>query len=184
MRLRAHPRSRGENVIRMPERVRDAGSSPLTRGKPRPSCGDVSALRLIPAHAGKTRARARGFGCWCGSSPLTRGKRLRRGGRRDSAGLIPAHAGKTATAALYAAVTSAHPRSRGENYISLRLNGHRGGSSPLTRGKPQTTAPAPQKRRLIPAHAGKTASFTGRPASSWAHPRSRGENIKTGRTRF
>ena len=54
--LRAHPRSRGENQGRslmFPKRV---GSSPLTRGK---RCGHGVSflwLRLIPAHAGKTRS--------------------------------------------------------------------------------------------------------------------------------
>ena len=51
-----------------------AGSSPLTRGKlfvRRFACG---AARLIPAHAGKTLARASRIVRDEGSSPLTRGK--------------------------------------------------------------------------------------------------------------
>ena len=50
----AHPRSRGEN---RPERVSVkpvGGSSPLTRGKPRPACPRGGMSGLIPAHAGKT----------------------------------------------------------------------------------------------------------------------------------
>ena len=54
---RAHPRSRGENLIVDRPANPQAGSSPLTRGKPsrrrtgRPRGG------LIPAHAGKTGGR-------------------------------------------------------------------------------------------------------------------------------
>ena len=50
------------------------------------------------------------------------------------------------------------------------------GSSPLTRGKPEARSYRQPSRRLIPAHAGKTAGPR-RPAhGSGAHPRSRGEN--------
>ena len=58
-RSRAHPRSRGENGGDGREGRHVLGSSPLTRGKPvhaTPPCRD---LRLIPAHAGKTRRESR-----------------------------------------------------------------------------------------------------------------------------
>ena len=52
--FRAHPRSRGENVVTACLPAFARGSSPLTRGKP----GEVGVCsvgeRLIPAHAGKT----------------------------------------------------------------------------------------------------------------------------------
>ena len=52
--IRAHPRSRGENVLRGDENLGGHGSSPLTRGK-RTSGRSVRRSRgLIPAHAGKT----------------------------------------------------------------------------------------------------------------------------------
>ena len=51
------------------------------------------------------------------------------------------------------------------------------GSSPLTRGKRNCKTYVLGECGLIPAHAGKT-SRCGRPAcGSWAHPRSRGENL-------
>ena len=50
------------------------------------------------------------------------------------------------------------------------------GSSPLTRGKPRLGCPGWRKRRLIPAHAGKTAQAHATPSWKPAHPRSRGEN--------
>ena len=91
---RAHPRSRGENETQAANASVDAGSSPLTRGKPQPGDQDGNQAGLIPAHAGKTTSssaspttrrahpRSRGENCLVGilaamtvgSSPLTRGK--------------------------------------------------------------------------------------------------------------
>ena len=50
------------------------------------------------------------------------------------------------------------------------------GSSPLTRGKRCRRTQAACREGLIPAHAGKTASAPPPAWTSWAHPRSRGEN--------
>ena len=92
--LRAHPRSRGENVPSRCPALMPLGSSPLTRGKRGLAHARAEGRGLIPAHAGKTssmlsqlqpsrahpRSRgentlssARGMPC-LGSSPLTRGK--------------------------------------------------------------------------------------------------------------
>ena len=113
--VRAHPRSRGENLACYERNLAAGGSSPLTRGKPG-LVEDASAGRgLIPAHAGKTpfatrpaasngaHPRSRGENSmpsmrrltFSGSSPLTRGKRVRGGDGHGDRGLIPAHAGKT-----------------------------------------------------------------------------------------
>ena len=71
--------------------------------------------------------------------------------------LIPAHAGKTATGATSSHITTAHPRSRGENSIETNEDDMTGGSSPLTRGK---------------------LGIRGdRRNAGLAHPRSRGENL-------
>ena len=132
---RAHPRSRGENVVRGSGPIREQGSSPLTRGKLLRRDYRRYVPGLIPAHAGKTRVpirrghtsrahpRSRGENALSpihdytkeGSSPLTRGKRAFCG--LDSAGhrLIPAHAGKTRVAGHRGDARRAHPRSRGEN---------------------------------------------------------------------
>ena len=90
----AHPRSRGENEAILKGSEVQAGSSPLTRGKPEHGRDRRRRARLIPAHAGKTaprsprsrpapahpRSRGENFGgsvhghAPIGSSPLTRGK--------------------------------------------------------------------------------------------------------------
>ena len=173
----AHPRSRGENSRVSPCREFLTGSSPLTRGKPVSRRVMTSPRGLIPAHAGKTRnslrralrseahPRSRGENTQApppaharlGSSPLTRGKHARPRVRVFDLGLIPAHAGKTLIAPAAKDSTVAHPRSRGENRLAVRLASELGGSSPLTRGKLRYALEAVGWAGLIPAHAGKTA---------------------------
>ena len=172
------------------------GSSPLTRGKRVEPLLHERRVRLIPAHAGKTQElaseraaitahpRSRGENLASastvlkkpGSSPLTRGKRkgLQDDGRDYR--LIPAHAGKTGKWQVESPPSPAHPRSRGENSVVLDLSKAVSGSSPLTRGKRRAHGHGHPPRRLIPAHAGKTASRSSSAASTAAHPRSRGEN--------
>ena len=153
---RAHPRSRGENAELMDRYTVQRGSSPLTRGKPKPMDRRPPSVGLIPAHAGKTtgsraasrtqgahpRSRGENGRAWrCrkpggGSSPLTRGKPLETVVNWPRVGLIPAHAGKTVPMAASAACTRAHPRSRGENPKTRSNSLLDPGSSPLTRGKP------------------------------------------------
>ena len=151
----AHPRSRGENAACPKPRAEEGGSSPLTRGKQLVGRDVRPVVRLIPAHAGKTRIpvmvrrlpwahpRSRGENpdammgtiAWIASSPLTRGKPQGPRGDRRGHRLIPAHAGKTPGGRRGPAGTAAHPRSRGENVSSSRSSRSKSGSSPLTRGK-------------------------------------------------
>ena len=151
----AHPRSRGENLIQCDLYPLDTGSSPLTRGKQEPCGKRRPYVRLIPAHAGKTRwwsgathwwpahPRSRGENTcsWrvisrrVGSSPLTRGKHRPQARQLQRRGLIPAHAGKTLQRPEECARIAAHPRSRGENSPPSRIDAGHAGSSPLTRGK-------------------------------------------------
>ena len=113
--IRAHPRSRGENVEFQRHVGHLAGSSPLTRGKPRHLAPSLGYPGLIPAHAGKTRDKRAAFQVLgahprsrgenggsayveaepVGSSPLTRGKPCRPRTPVARTRLIPAHAGKT-----------------------------------------------------------------------------------------
>ena len=194
--MTAHPRSRGENLRLYGLGAMNEGSSPLTRGKPRPTRASRSKRGLIPAHAGKTddrsspgsprraHPRSRGenlrlYGLGAmneGSSPLTRGKHMGIERLRTGRGLIPAHAGKTASRPVNELDRWAHPRSRGENFAGGVDFGGAGGSSPLTRGKPSCSSLSRPSTRLIPAHAGKThLHYTSRSVYR-AHPRSRGEN--------
>ena len=173
------------------------GSSPLTRGALRSQVSNIPPDRLIPAHAGSTEffaaagaassahPRSRGEHVRQahparprrGSSPLTRGAR----GRVDEEGvlarLIPAHAGSTAFPRGAAAITAAHPRSRGEHLLVEAECFSACGSSPLTRGAQSSALRREYRIRLIPAHAGSTDRIPGQGHESAAHPRSRGEHI-------
>ena len=176
----AHPRSRGENALHCWLPPRRTGSSPLTRGKHQGGGLGCRRLGLIPAHAGKTERDPYSDETLSGSSPLTRGKPPRSPSRVRVMGLIPAHAGKTLVADDMHFSVPAHPRSRGENENPPLDSANPHGSSPLTRGKPGDHAAPGFRRRLIPAHAGKTP-FRGRTRRPWpAHPRSRGENLCSG----
>ena len=192
----AHPRSRGENQIDSSAGNKLPGSSPLTRGKLLLDPEEVPSEGLIPAHAEKTRPpacqgpewaahpRSRGenrqersrLSCVDGSSPLTRGKPADCRVPLDTQRLIPAHAGKTCPPWPGGHGSPAHPRSRGENCRYSPAVRVSGGSSPLTRGKRPTRPTSAATTRLIPAHAGKTATTATSRSARPAHPRSRGEN--------
>ena len=172
------------------------GSSPLTQGKRRIILPTGRPVRLIPAHAGKTRPRpsprppstahprSRGENCMAsarvnfssGSSPLTREKPCSIMGCPASSGLIPAHAGKTGPGPRSWAERRAHPRSCGENVVCFCAPSAVQGSSPLMREKHTACEVLQGVGRLIPAHAGKTLDREGVGLVSWAHPRSHEEN--------
>ena len=191
----AHPRSRGENHPLQAGTRRYHGSSPLTRGKPVQDDSAAVNDGLIPAHAGKTitwiaqlitswaHPRSRGENSLiltgrlggCGSSPLTRGKRTDRNFRSVHSGLIPAHAGKTHRSPTRSVPRQAHPRSRGENVQVTGAALDPKGSSPLTRGKLECCRQVDARRRLIPAHAGKTGGETRTTRSNGSSPLTRGK---------
>ena len=135
---------------------------------------------MISAHPrsrGENRIEAAAQPISAGSSPLTRGKRRSADAAELKVRLIPAHAGKTHNQIRGQSGSSAHPRSRGENWSMARTTSLGMGSSPLTRGKRARRARALRKNRLIPAHAGKTWRNGHRRNGARAHPRSRGENM-------
>ena len=175
----AQPHSHGENKQLLVAAASQRGSSPLTRGKLRQRPPTAPISRLIPAHAGN-RQIASNAKLARDSSPLTRGKRTPRG--LDSAGnrLIPVHAGKTCAKERWAHPLAAHPRPRGENFLSMSSGVSSTGSSPLTRGKLRDQIRPVLRDRLIPAHAGKTIPRLGAGNHGGAHPRLHGENVREG----
>ena len=153
-RTAAHPRVRGEHGPSSKELLRQAGSSPRSRGT---HIGQVTAIektRLIPAFAGNTlrwvfrmtrrtaHPRVRGEHGACGgarsaatgSSPRSRGTHggLQEG--QQAVRLIPAFAGNTHWRPHRSRRGAAHPRVRGEHTSDAQ--GKRGniGSSPRSRG--------------------------------------------------
>ena len=192
----AHPRVCGENLPKGATSTSRDGSSPRVRGK-------LHLLRcrrvgegLIPARAGKTRARPpRDAPCWAhprvcgespwrtmdtcshaGSSPRVRGKLAEGGDEHVEGRLIPACAGKTSTRGAARRPCRAHPRVCGENTGEYAVTFPRPGSSPRVRGKRRIRRGLGRGVRLIPARAGKTSSRTRFPTAGRAHPRVCGEN--------
>ena len=70
-----------------------------------------------------------------GSSPLARGQLASTARAVKRSGLIPARAGKTLCYHFLCVRPSAHPRSRGENFVNIPSMIKGVGSSPLARGK-------------------------------------------------
>ena len=134
------------------------------------------AERITPAHAGKTKNRARARlgnrdhprACGenleilfsqsgvVGSPPRMRGKPKAPQATGDAVGITPAHAGKTSSARKCSAACRDHPRACGENE------------------PPASTAS--MRLGITPAHAGKTYCKTVFPANPKDHPRACGEN--------
>ena len=192
----AHPRSRGEHTLGDSNRYLEIGSSPLARGTPSTRQFVAADERLIPARAGNTNLgnllglpvaahpRSRGEHL-CpnftprfrpGSSPLARGTPVNSPAFYAVKRLIPARAGNTHRYPAPSDSCPAHPRSRGEHFMTLPTLLTDPGSSPLARGTHRVVLLRYFCTRLIPARAGNTwlrFSFQHTPA---AHPRSRGEH--------
>ena len=110
-----HPRTCGENQSTNAHTPTLSGSPPHMRGKPSKFICVLSALRITPAHAGKTVFR-----------------NTLRTSRTD------------------------HPRTCGENIRSLCSGILNAGSPPHMRGKQRFSCILRVKKRITPAHAGKT----------------------------
>ena len=139
----------------------------------------ITAVGLIPAHAGKTAPYwIEGMSPW--AHPRSRGENGRsRGPPARPGGSSPLTRGKHARGPRQVEDSVAHPRSRGENFPKPFKKPPMVGSSPLTRGKLGRRRTGMSKKGLIPAHAGKTSSATARTPCAGAHPRSRGENASS-----
>ena len=112
-----------------------------------------------------------------GSSPLSRGILYRRTAVYYTGRIIPALAGNTLITPAQLAEARDHPRSRGEYPMSQLPGGCSAGSSPLSRGIPNSSLTMIGCQGIIPALAGNTGSAIFRPSSPWDHPRSRGEYL-------
>ena len=156
------------------------GLIPAHAGKTSECASSVSPRRAHPRSRGENMTSSRWTHPGLGSSPLTRGKRSVDACGSEVIGLIPAHAGKTPPRRTASRSSGAHPRSRGENVSGPSRARGGVGSSPLTRGKRRRPPAHPQRRGLIPAHAGKTRRRRDPVLPGEAHPRSRGENVNEG----
>ena len=131
---RAHPRSRGEHAALAGLMALAAGSSPLARGTTLTGARLTDKCRAHPRSRGEHDGVEYEVELVGGSSPLARGtpRHLHRDCRSN--GLIPARAGNTKTRPETKYTMRAHPRSRGEHWISASSSSVSSGSSPLARG--------------------------------------------------
>ena len=174
-----HPRVCGEHefmgfVLRL-----ERGSSPRMRGAPIVDDVTKDGSGIIPAYAGSTRPRRRGWRCKAdhprvcgehvgrnigrvsvpGSSPRMRGARKAVRALPVGQRIIPAYAGRTHTGTAPITTPQDHPRVCGEHFYLDDLDDCREGSSPRMRGAPAWTGASPVKLGIIPAYAGSTSSW-------------------------
>ena len=158
--------------------VSAVGSSPLTRGTPRPMPVYSVPGRFIPAYAGNSVVRIPFLLRAIGSSPLTRGTLLEKNQKAWNQSVhprlrgelvekpyqkqklkrfIPAYAGNSNNQSCRNLSSTVHPRLRGE--LSFITNGSemRIGSSPLTRGTLLLVLLFLGTSRFIPAYAGNSS---------------------------
>ena len=171
-----HPRIRGEHLHWSPERCRQCGSSPHTRGAlPAPLVGRDGVSDHPRIRGEHDIITATGCRPW-GSSPHTRGARRRRRRHHGTQGIIPAYAGSTASTTRASTPVPDHPRIRGEHRLLEHGEIQGAGSSPHTRGARILLTLDPLAQRIIPAYAGSTANPWIVHAERRDHPRIRGEH--------
>ena len=171
-----HPRVCGENFQDLAAQYEKAGSPPRVRGKRDTGEQKACAMRITPAHAGKTKQneakaskssdhpRACGENALCaassldsyGSPPRMRGKQGADGSGAGAGRITPAHAGKTGKYLSPVCSRADHPRACGENGYATRHRGLCGGSPPRMRGKRHPQGQEWPLSRITPACAGKT----------------------------
>ena len=166
------------------------------RGKPSSAFTPTYSHRITPAHAGKTPASAcmdwtpRDHPRACGenvtssaiqarklgSPPRMRGKPFHFSFPLPLQRITPAHAGKTKIMRRTDDYPEDHPRACGENGGTMTAQEASEGSPPRMRGKHFARPHKSPRRRITPAHAGKTGDPHRRPLIYEDHPRACGEN--------
>ena len=191
-----HPRGCGEhdNAVRIG--IHQVGSSPRMRGAPTHNAPRSYDSRIIPADAGSTtpqsgripgkRDHPRGCGehqlaqdqnlTNSGSSPRMRGALTGYYDLRPNGRIIPADAGSTMLSPVLPSYLTDHPRGCGEHRTDSSIRVPPRGSSPRMRGALKRMAYRRIPKRIIPADAGSTPTFSGVCAFSGDHPRGCGEH--------
>ena len=114
-----------------------------------------------------------------GSSPHTRGAHLYQFRASLPIGIIPAYAGSTSQSFTEQRVSRDHPRIRGEHFATVLFVVVKSGSSPHTRGAPETPGYEVPQGGIIPAYAGSTLDQYCQSLRGRDHPRIRGEHKST-----
>ena len=194
-----HPRACGEKERTQRYDKRAVGSPPRMRGK---EDGYTSCTRLCgitPAHAGKSittevandinrdhpRAcgeKSQGHKSWTerrGSPPRMRGKEQDPLHGAAGLGITPAHAGKSHVGYHDFSTIWDHPRACGEKKPGQKVNLTAEGSPPRMRGKVCGLVSRSSVKGITPAHAGKSAFFSGKfDETKGSPPRMRGKDAR------
>ena len=175
--------------------IMPSGSSPHTRGTLGGKLDALRHVRFIPAYAGNACGGARTPSALAvhprirgerndpenslkikdGSSPHTRGTRRPKTPTVYRQRFIPAYAGNALSSGKKRSVLTVHPRIRGERGESQRGWNRWDGSSPHTRGTPESERNQHLLPRFIPAYAGNASAPQQRGCPGSVHPRIRGE---------
>ena len=116
------------------------------------------------------------------TSPHTRGEHMTDIYTNDRLRNIPAYAGRTDAHLPEDGSLQKHPRIRGENTDIHKTKDVTMETSPHTRGERIGHGTTKERRRNIPAYAGRTGFRLGRGRQCGKHPRIRGENLCITRT--
>ncbi len=108
-------------------------------------------------------------------SPHPRGWSLGRRVRRPRWALLPAPAGMVPTTSTSRCTSTAAPRTRGDGPVYPAMTLGRVPCSPHPRGWSQRGTATPDGGQLLPAPAGMVPTAPGKPTSSTAAPRTRGD---------
>ena len=142
MKLKDHPRIRGEHNPGSRRVQSIPGSSPHTRGAPRQSFRGVERPGIIPAYAGSTPPSCP-WSCFGSDHPRIRGEHLRNVIiDAQKAGSSPHTRGAPVPRMPTSASWRDHPRIRGEHRRTPDRRVAPGGSSPHTRGARSRAFPA------------------------------------------
>ena len=175
------PRVRGKQALQETGEIR-TGITPACAGKTPRACVEYVRSRDHPRVCGENPARLHRSERRGGSPPRVRGKRRGhpQGGRR--VGITPACAGKTIQPLIALPGRGDHPRVCGENSSRKSRTASGSGSPPRVRGKLLEDRRHKGKRRITPAHAGKTLRGRNSPQHRPDHPRACGENCRSSST--
>ena len=170
-----HPRACGANPIVTTKYLCESGSSPRVRGELSPP---ATCFRNAdhPRVCGANKVWG-DRGVWgTGSSPRVRGEPVPACHQRGAGRIIPVCAGRTASTGWSGACTSDHPRVCGANLLPFETPADTSGSSPRVRGEHRNPSPQEQRRRIIPACAGRTLFQASALGNRPDHPRVCGAN--------
>ena len=152
------------------------GSSPHTRGAPRPRRWGGAPVWDHPRIRGEHTCKSSPLETPGGSSPHTRGARRNLGSKCARSRIIPAYAGSTGRPLGPPAPGMDHPRIRGEHASGHLKSVGELGSSPHTRGARLLGGLGDALAGIIPAYAGSTKLRDVISTFPPDHPRIRGEH--------